>query len=63
MNQDENKNRVEDTNEEKNKEIAKKDDKVDEKNSKNFQLTFDRNAALHKVFWIAKTVVDITHEI
>ena len=50
MNQDENKNRVEDTNEKKNKEIAKKDDKVDEKNSKNFQLTFDRNAALHKVF-------------
>ena len=48
MNRDENKNRVEDIHVEKDKEIAKKGDKVDEKISRNYHLIFDRDAILHK---------------
>ena len=35
----------------KNKEIAEKGHKVDEKISRNSHLIFDRDAVLHKLFW------------
>ena len=48
----------------KNKEIAEKGRKVDEKISTNSHLIFERDAILHKLFWIGKTLVDIiTHKI
>ena len=62
-NRDENKSRVKDTNEEKDKEIAAKGEKVDEKIQKNSHLIFDRDETLQNDFWIGKTFVDITREI
>ena len=35
----------------KNKEIAEKGRKVDEKISRNSHLIFDRDAVLHKLYW------------
>ena len=48
MNWDENKNHVEDIDEEKDKEIAKKGDRVDKKISRYSQLIFDRDAIFTK---------------
>ena len=50
------KNQVEDIDEVKDKEI-------DKKIPRNFHLIFDRDAILHKVFWIGKNLVDITRAI
>ena len=59
MNRDENTNRVEDIHVEKDKELAEKEDKVDEKISRNSHLIFDRDAILHKFLSIGKTLEDI----
>ena len=59
MNRDENKNRVEDIHVEKDKEIAEKGDKVDEKISRNSHLIFDRDAILWRFLWIGKNLGDI----
>ena len=59
INWDENKNHVEDIDEEKDKEIAKKGDRVDKKTSRYSQLIFDRDAIFHKVLWIGKILDDV----
>ena len=49
----------EDIDEEKDKEIAKKGDRVDKKTSRYSQLIFDRDAIFHKVLWIGKILDDV----
>ena len=58
-NRDENKNQIEHIDVKKNKEISEKGHKVDEKISRNSHLIFNRDAILHKFFWIGKTLNDI----
>ena len=59
INRDGNKNQGEHIHVKKNKEIAEKGHKVDEKISRDSHLIFDRDAILHKLFWIGKTLADI----
>ena len=59
INRDGNKNQGEHIHVKKNKEIAEKGLKVDEKISRNSHLIFDRDAILNNLFWIGKTFADI----
>ena len=59
INRDKNKNQVEHIYVKKKKEIAEKGHKVDKKISRNSHLVFNRDAILHKLFWIGKTFADI----
>ena len=59
INRDKNKNQVEHIHVKKKKEIAEKGHKVDKKISRNSHLVFNRDAILHKLFWIGKTLADI----